>query len=89
METAYADGTIAAIATAPGRGGVAVVRTSGPDAFAIAGKIANRAFTVADAGRFFLRTFRDSAGKTLDSGLVLVFAAPRSYTGEDLSLIHI
>ena len=78
---AYDD--IAAIATAPGRGGVAVVRVSGPGAFGIAAAVAGRRFSAADAGRFFYRTFRDTAGNAADRGLVLVFAAPHSYTGED------
>ena len=45
--------TIAAIATAPGRGGVAVVRVSGPDAWAVAAKVTGRPLAAADAGRFF------------------------------------
>ena len=70
--------TIAAIATAPGRGGVAVVRVSGPDAWAIAAKVTGRALAADDAGRFFRARFAD-----VDDGLMLVFRGPRSYTGED------
>ena len=78
--------TIAAIATAPGRGGVAVIRVSGPDAFALAERIAG---PVPAPGRFRFATFRHpsrtSGGPTvLDAGLVLAFKAPRSYTGEDV-----
>jgi len=76
--------TIAAVATAPGRGGVAVVRVSGPDAFDVARKLSGRMFSAADAGRFFFREFRDASGGVVDSGLVLVFKAPASYTGEDV-----
>ena len=77
--------TIAAIATAPGRGGVAVVRISGPDAFRVAAAVCGRRVEAAQAGRFFHSTFRDPAcGSPLDDGLLLVFAAPRSYTGEDV-----
>ena len=75
--------TIAAVATAPGRGGVAVVRVSGPEAFAMASALTGRHVDAACAGRFFHATFRHG-GKTLDDGLVLVFAAPASYTGEDV-----
>lgn len=75
--------TIAAVATAPGRGGVAVIRISGPDAFRVAGKVAGRAVSRDDAGRFFFSRFRDSSGAEIDQGLVLAFAAPHSYTGED------
>ena len=75
--------TIAAVATAPGRGGVAVVRVSGPEAFAVASALTGRRVDAARAGRFFHATLRHD-GKTLDDGLVLVFAAPASYTGEDV-----
>ncbi len=77
--------TIAAIATAPGRGGVAVVRVSGPDAFRVARALTGRAVGRAQAGRFFHAAFRAPGGPAvLDDGLVLVFAAPHSYTGEDV-----
>ena len=76
--------TIAAIATAPGRGGVAVVRVSGPDAWDVARKVSGRSVTGADAGRFFYCDFRGSDGKVADSGLLLVFKSPSSYTGEDV-----
>ncbi len=72
---------IAAIATAPGRGGIGVIRLSGPDllpyAAALAGKTpAPRHATLAD--------FRAADGSTLDSGLLLHFPAPHSFTGEDV-----
>ena len=71
--------TIAAIATAPGRGGVAVIRVSGPDAFAIAKRIAG---SVPQPGRVkFARLRRD---EVLDEALVLAFRGPHSYTGEDV-----
>ena len=76
--------TIAAVATAPGRGGVAVVRVSGPEAWDVARKVAGREISPSDAGRFFFSDFRDSSGKVVDSGLVLVFKAPASYTGENV-----
>ena len=75
--------TIAAISTPPGRGGVAVVRVSGPDAFAVATRLAGRPVDASLAGRFFHAVFK-AKGLPLDDGLVLVFAAPRSYTGEDV-----
>ena len=79
--------TIAAIATAPGRGGVAVVRVSGPAAFRIAEQVTGRPVGAHLAGRFFHAAFRDPAAPArpaFDEGLLLVFAAPRSYTGEDV-----
>ena len=75
--------TIAAVATASGRGGVAVVRVSGPEAFAIASALTGRRVDAACAGRFFHAVLR-RAGKILDDGLVLVFKSPASYTGEDV-----
>ena len=79
-----ASDTIAAIATAPGRGGVAVVRVSGPDAWEVARKVSGRSISASDAGRFFHCDFRDSRGNVADSGLLLVFKAPASYTGDDV-----
>lgn len=79
-----ASDTIAAIATAPGRGGVAVVRVSGPDAWEIASKVTGRDLAPDDAGRFFCRDFSFPDGSVADSGLLLVFKAPASYTGEDV-----
>ena len=77
--------TIVAVATAPGRGGVAVVRVSGPEAFRIAAAVTGRSVDAVQAGRFFHTSFRDPRTRaTLDDGLVLVFAAPHSYTGEDV-----
>lgn len=73
--------TIAAIATAPGRGGIAVVRISGPDAFAVARKIAGH---VPAPGRAAFSAFRAADGALLDRGVLLAFASPKSYTGEDV-----
>ena len=82
--------TIAAIATAPGRGGVAVVRVSGPDAWSVAAQVTGRAIGDRQAGRFFFSRFwrrgtkAQGAAAVADSGLVLVSKAPHSYTGEDV-----
>lgn len=72
--------TIAAIATAKGRGGVAVVRVSGPDAFDIAERVAGRK---PRPGRISFDSYRRD-GSLVDSGVTLAFRAPRSYTGEDV-----
>ncbi|HET7607771.1 MAG TPA: tRNA uridine-5-carboxymethylaminomethyl(34) synthesis GTPase MnmE [Gammaproteobacteria bacterium] len=79
------DDTIAALATPPGIGAVAVIRISGPNARAIALQLTGRDPTprVAD-----LRTFRDASGATLDRGLVLFFPGPSSFTGEDVVELH-
>ncbi len=77
--------TIAAIATAPGRGGVAVIRVSGPDAFAIAERLTGKKPT---PGKISYGTIRaeveNSRIVTLDEGVILAFKSPRSYTGEDV-----
>lgn len=77
--------TIVAAATAPGRGGVAVVRISGPAVLQLLrGLLGERA--AARLGTTPRRAtgaqFRDSAGEPLDSGLAIYFPAPHSYTGE-------
>ena len=86
-----ANDTIAALATAPGASGVAVVRVSGPDALAVAAKIAGAAEGRAPAGArasgplACVRPLRDAAGDVIDAtAVVLLFRAPRSYTGEDV-----
>jgi tRNA modification GTPase len=73
--------TIAAVATAPGRGAVGVVRLSGPQALAIATQLAGALPPPRHAA---LRTFRDAQGAPLDQGLLLAFPQPDSYTGEDV-----
>ncbi|HLW74232.1 MAG TPA: tRNA uridine-5-carboxymethylaminomethyl(34) synthesis GTPase MnmE [Gammaproteobacteria bacterium] len=77
--------TIAAIATPPGRGGIGIVRVSGPKAPNIATEITG---AVPEPGRIVLREFRDEEGALLDTGLLLFFAAPRSFTGEDVVEFH-
>jgi len=79
------DDTIAALATAPGAGAVAIVRLSGPQARAI-----GVALTGVEARPRYaeLCTFRGPSGEPLDRGLVLYFPGPRSYTGEDVVELH-
>lgn len=71
--------TIAAIATARGRAGIAVIRVSGADAWAIAERLTGRPV---EAGRFSVRKVV-SKDSFLDEALVLCFKGPNSYTGED------
>ncbi|MDJ0927017.1 MAG: tRNA uridine-5-carboxymethylaminomethyl(34) synthesis GTPase MnmE [Gammaproteobacteria bacterium] len=75
------DDTIAARATPPGRGGIAVIRVSGRDSPKVAAGIFGR---LPDARRAELRDFVDSDGQLIDRGLVLFFPAPHSFTGEDV-----
>lgn len=72
--------TIAAVATPLGRGGVAVVRVSGPRAFEIASSISSKEPRV---GRIVFARFSEG-DKILDEGLLLSFKAPHSFTGEDV-----
>ncbi|MGZ5648717.1 MAG: tRNA uridine-5-carboxymethylaminomethyl(34) synthesis GTPase MnmE [Usitatibacter sp.] len=73
--------TIAAVATPPGRGGIGVVRVSGPLALAIASGICGVELQPRHAT---LATFRSRDREVIDEGIALAFPAPRSYTGEDV-----
>jgi len=86
------DDTIAAIATAPGAGGIAVVRVSGPQAEAIALHL----FRMKDGRLPVLETHHlyhghilsPAGGSLVDEVMVALMRAPRSYTGEDVLEIH-
>tara|TARA_R110002012_G_scaffold93893_2_gene227701 strand:+ start:753 stop:2039 length:1287 start_codon:yes stop_codon:yes gene_type:complete len=73
--------TIFAQASAPGRAGVAVIRISGPQAFAIAHKISGKR---PEGRTSVLRNLQDTAGEVIDQALVLSFPGPNSFTGEDV-----
>jgi tRNA modification GTPase len=77
--------TIVARATPPGRGGIAVIRISGPAvreiAVALVGELPPPRYAT-------LTGFRDAAGEALDLGIALFFPAPRSFTGEDVLELH-
>ncbi len=75
--------TIAAIATPAGRGGLGVIRISGPNAYAISQRLCGRQQSWIPRYAQFAR-FLDADAQTLDEGLVLYFEAPKSYTGEDV-----
>lgn len=77
--------TIAAVATAPGRAGIGIVRVSGPAVRDIIAGILGRS---PEPRAATLCDFRDATGGTLDSGLALLFPAPHSYTGEDVLELH-
>lgn len=77
--------TIAAIATPPGRGGIGVLRVSGPAAQTIGRRLCG---TLPPPRQASLRKFMDTAGEPLDQGLALLFPAPHSYTGEDVLELH-
>jgi tRNA modification GTPase len=77
--------TIVAIATPPGRGGIGIVRLSGPRVTHIAQELLG---DVPAPRRAALRSFRDARGEMLDGGLALYFPAPASFTGEDVLELH-
>ena len=80
--------TIAAIATAPGAGGIAVVRLSGPESYAVAARVfrpVNPAKKVEEAKGYtaLFGSFLEGED-AFDEGVALFFRAPHSYTGEDV-----
>ncbi|MDY0054922.1 MAG: tRNA uridine-5-carboxymethylaminomethyl(34) synthesis GTPase MnmE [Methyloversatilis sp.] len=83
--TARPTDTIAAIATAPGRGGIGVVRVSGPHAGAVAAGIVGR---VPAARHAQFSRFHAADGSVIDHGIALWFEAPASYTGEHVLELH-
>jgi len=73
--------TIAAISTAPGVGGIGVVRISGPLALEIGQKISGSTLLPRVAN---FHNFKAINGTLIDQGLILFFSAPNSFTGEDI-----
>ena len=78
--------TIAAVATAPGAGGIGIVRLSGADASAIARTLA--AIDLQPRHAHYV-AMRDARGELIDRGLALWFPAPHSFTGEDVVELQI
>ena len=72
---------IAAIATAPGRGAVGIVRVSGKGLGVLVEAVCGRTLRPREATYL---PFRDAVGQPIDQGLALFFPAPHSYTGEDV-----
>ncbi len=81
---------IAAIATAPGRGGVGIVRLSGTGLKSwiepLTGKVPSDTFAAPRIAT--LTPFIDTAGQAIDEGLLIYFAGPNSFTGEDVIELH-
>ena len=75
------DTPIAAIATAPGRGAVGIVRVSGKQIGPVIEALCGRSLKAREATYL---PFRDASGGAIDHGLALHFPAPHSYTGEDV-----
>jgi len=85
MPSAEGTDTIAAVATPAGRGGIGIVRVSGPKTAHIAHALTGG---TPEPGKVRYGPFRNAAGDLLDKGIVLYFRAPRSYTGEDVLELH-
>ena len=75
------------MATPPGRGAIAIVRVSGPEVRASAQRVAPGAALQPRLAT--LAGIVDARGRRLDEGLALFFAAPASYTGEDVLELHV
>ncbi|MGB8275572.1 MAG: tRNA uridine-5-carboxymethylaminomethyl(34) synthesis GTPase MnmE [Alphaproteobacteria bacterium] len=78
--------TIFAVASAPGKAAVAVVRVSGPATREVLAALAGR---VPPPRQVRLRQIRDPDGESIDRGFVIWFPAPRSFTGEDMAELHV
>ena len=76
--------TIVAISTPPGRGGIGIVRLSGPQACAIAAPLLRLRHALAPAQARFAALIDPTTGERLDEAVVTWFAAPHSYTSEDV-----
>lgn len=81
-----ADDTIVAISTPPGRSGIGIVRSSGPDVRDLIVAIAGR---LPPARHAQLCAFKGRDDELIDEGILLYFPGPRSFTGEDVAEFHI
>ena len=77
--------TIIAPASAPGRGGISVIRISGPQSLAVAGSLCGK---LEEPWKFKRCKIINQGGDVLDTGLVVFFKSPHSYTGEDVVEVH-
>ena len=76
--------TIAAVSTAPGVGGIAVIRISGPQALPIFAQIwKGKGLNDAQTHTAHFGTIADSLGRQIDECVATLFRAPKSFTGED------
>lgn len=83
--TSSSTDTITASATPPGRGGIAIIRISGPKVKSITEQLVGKLPKPRYAS---YRIFRDEDGNAIDEGLALYFPAPHSFTGEDVVELH-
>lgn len=78
--------TIVAIATPPGRGGVGIIRISGPLSQAIAQKLSHKNHL--EARKATYTSLHNTQGELIDNGIIIWFQAPFSFTGEDVTEIQ-
>ena len=79
------ESTIIAPASAPGRGGVSVIRISGPNSVSVAEGLCGG---LEEPWKFKHCKIKKNDGVVLDTGLVVFFKSPHSYTGEDVVEVH-
>ncbi len=77
--------TIIAPASAPGRGGISVIRISGPESLGVGERLCGK---LEEPWRFKRCKITSQSGVVLDTGLVVFFESPYSYTGEDVVEVH-
>lgn len=83
--------TIAALATAPGQGGIAIVRLSGPDSEQILSRVfrpAGKQFPLVSHMLTYGHLL-DEAGERIDECMAVIMRAPRSYTREDVAELQL
>jgi tRNA modification GTPase len=76
--------TIAAVSTPPGRGGIGIVRLSGPDSASIAAQLIRLRQPLEHSRARFASVLDETTDAPIDEAMVTLFAAPNSYTGDDL-----
>ncbi len=81
------DTTIAAVATPPGRGGIGIIRISGPKAYFAAQQLSHKKSIKPRSVSYC--SFYSHDGELIDQGLLLYFKAPHSFTGEDVIEIQV
>ena len=79
------ESTIIAPASAPGRGGISIIRISGPASRTVAESLCGK---LEEPWRFKRCSITNKGGAVLDTGMVVFFKSPHSYTGEDVVEVH-
>ena len=88
MYYSYTEDTIAAVATPPGHGGIAIIRVSGKSALSSVSKLARKDLHLQDSHTVKLVDLYSEENTLLDKALILVMRGPKSFTGEETVEIH-